>query len=336
MKSVQITGLRLAGLAALLLVVTGLPAKADTLTLAGGREGGLWSRIGLGLAQAVKAGAPDITLAYVASQDGVTNAKLLSRGGLDLALIQSAELTAARRGIPPFSETLEGLTAVAGLGAAAPVHVLARADLLDVPAGDPPASFGEAVEGRDLVFGLMPENGVSAAIGHALLAQAGIVIPARNPERVVLYGGLRQQLRRLGSGEIDVLIAPILPGHRAVREAYEATPLALLALASDSVTALKERFGLAAGGIPAGAYAEAAPAVPTAASELVLAARAGSAEASIEAVTRSLYENLGRLRAVHPLLSGLTRQRMAAVAAAPLHPGAEAYLEASGLLPAPE
>ncbi len=333
MKPVQITGQRLAGLAALFLFAA-LPAQAETLTLAGGREGGLWSRIGLGLAQAVKAGAPDITLAYVASQDGATNAKLLSRGGIDLALIQSAELTAASRGIPPFSEAFDGLTAVASLDVAAPVHVLVRADLPGVPAGDPPPSFAEVVQGRDLVFGLMPENGVSAAIGRALLAQAGIEIPARNPDRVVLYGGLREQLQRLGSGDIDVLIAPILPGHRAVREAHEAAPLALLALPSEAVAALQERFGLAASEIAAGTYADDAPAVPTAASELVLAARAGSAEASIEAVTRSLYENLDRLRAVHPLLSGLTRQRMAAVGAAPLHPGAEAYLAARGLLPA--
>ena len=57
----------------------------------------------------------------------------------------------------------------------------------------------------------------------------------------------------------------------------------------------------------------------------------------IEVLTRSLFENLDQLRAVHPRLSGLTVQQLASIAdaagAPPLHPGAETYLRTEGFIP---
>jgi TRAP transporter TAXI family solute receptor len=304
------------------------PVQAEELTLAGGRQGGLWTRIGLGLAQAVKTDPPKIVLSYLPSHDGVTNAKLLSRGATDLALIQAAELAAARGGLPPFEAPLEGLTAVASLDLTAPVYVLVRASSLGEAASEETPSLQDFATREGLVFGLMPADGVSAEIGRTLLRTAGV---AATEERV-RHGGLRQQLARLASGEIDVLLAPIVPRHRAVAEIHAATPLALLSLAPASVELVQERFGLTPLDLAPDTHGLRGGPVATAGSELVLAARAMAEDSRIEAFTRALYENLDQLRAVHPLLSGLTRQRMAAVRGAPLHPGAQTYLAARGLL----
>jgi hypothetical protein len=322
--------------AAAAMFAAALPAttKAEVVTLAGGREGGLWSRIGLGLAQAVKVGAPDITLAYVASRDGVTNAKLLSQGGIDLALVQAAELAAARQGIAPFGEALQGLTAVAGLDLSAPVHVLVRRETAETLTGQ----LGRPPRARDLArlpaprIGLMPDDGISAAIARSVLSAAGMADGAAPDAPTVVHGGLRRQLSALTAGELDAVVAPILLGHTAVAEAAEAAGLALLPLGEETRDALGDRFGMTAQSIPAGAYGFVEAPVDSAASQLVLAARAESDPVRIERVTRALFENLDRLRAVHPLLGGLEAERMAAVRAAPLHPGAEAYLTAKGLL----
>lgn len=328
------------------------PAQAEVMTLAGGREGGLWSRIGLGLAQAVSAGAPDITLAYVASQDGVTNAKLLSQGGIDLALVQSAELAAARAGRAPFAQALDGLTAVVNLDMAAPLHLLMRRERAAALGIE---SARDLAAAEELAFGLMPREGLSAEIGLALLERLELEIPAAQRQSRLVFAGLRSQLSRLAGGEIDVLVAPILLGHGAVTETAaalapntegdtegdaEGGSLVALALDAPLRSALRARFALVPATLPSTAYGFVEAPVETVASDLVLAARAASEPAEIEAVTRALFENLDRLRAVHPLLSGLTVRQLASVAklrdAMPLHPGAAAYLEAAGLLPEAE
>lgn len=313
------------------------PASAEILTLAGGREGGLWSRIGLGLAQAVGSGSPDITLAYIASQDGVTNAKLLSQGGIDLALVQRSELAAARDGTAPFEAPLDGLTAIASLDMAAPLHLLVRrstAEAQDL------TSAADLAEAPNLIFGMMPRDGLSAEIGLGLIEELGIEIPADQQQRRLVFAGLRSQLTRLRLGDIDVLIAPIQLGHAAVTEAAERQAFVALDLDEALRETLASRFALVPSTIPANAYDFVTTPTRTVASDLILAARAGSDAQQIEALTRSLFENLDQLRSVHPRLSGLSVQQLASVAAAgeapPLHPGAEVFLAAENLLPEPQ
>ncbi|WP_119168065.1 TAXI family TRAP transporter solute-binding subunit [Algihabitans albus] len=317
-------------------VLTSLPAMADVLTLAGGREGGLWSRIGLGLAQAVGSSAEDLTLAYVASPDGVINAKLLSQGGIDLALAQRAELAAASSGSAPFETPLGGLTAVASLGMAAPLHILMRRSTVEALEIE---TAGDLAQTSGLTYGMMPRDGLSAEIGLGVIEELAIVIPETERQARLVFAGLRSQLTRLRLGDIDVLLAPIQLGHAAVAEAAEAQQLTALAMEEPLREALALRFALVPSTIPTNAYAFVDAPTATVASDLVLAAKADSDPEQIEALTRSLFENLNQLRAVHPRLSGLTVQQLASIARAegapPLHPGAEAYLMARGLIPEP-
>lgn len=318
-------------------VIAPLPASAEILTLAGGREGGLWSRIGLGLAQAIGSGSPEITLAYIASQDGVTNAKLLSQGGIDLALVQRPELAAARSGLSPFEGPLDGLTAIASLDMAAPLHLLVRrstAEAMDL------TSAADLADTTNLIYGMMPRDGLSAEIGLGLIEELGIEIPAGQEQRRLVFAGLRSQLTRLRLGDIDVLIAPIQLGHAAIVEAAERQAFVALELNEPLREAMAARFALVPSTIPANAYDFVTAPTRTVASDLILAARAASSSDQIEALTRSLFENLDQLRSVHPRLSGLSVQQLASVAAAtdapPLHPGAEAFLTAEDLLPEPQ
>lgn len=310
------------------------PAAADVLTLAGGREGGLWSRIGLGLAQAAGSGTADITLAYVASQDGVTNAKLLSQGGIDLALVQRAELAAAREGAPPFETPLPGLTAVASLDMAAPLHVLMRRSTVEALDIETAADLSET---SGLTYGMMPRDGLSAEIGLGVLDELGIMVPETERPARLVFAGLRSQLIRLRLGDIDVLLAPIQLGHAAVAEAAEAQELVAITLDEPLREALAGRFAVIPATIPTNAYSFLERPTATVASDLVLAASADSGAEQIEVLTRSLFENLDQLRAVHPRLSGLTVQQLASIAdaagAPPLHPGAETYLRTEGFIP---
>ena len=315
-------------------LLAGTPAAADVLTLAGGREGGLWSRIGLGLAQAAGSGTADITLAYIASQDGVTNAKLLSQGGIDLALVQRAELAAARAGAPPFETSLPGLTAIASLDMAAPLHILMRRSTVDALDIETAADLSEA---SGLTYGMMPRDGLSAEIGLGVLEELDIMVPETERQARLVFASLRSQLIRLRLGDIDVLVAPIQLGHAAVAEAADSQELVAIPLDEPLREALVARFAVIPDTIPANAYSFVARPTATVASDLVLAASADSGTEQIEALTRSIFENLDQLRAVHPRLSGLTVQQLASIAdatgAPPLHPGAETYLRTEGFIP---
>lgn len=333
--------IRIAAVCAALACLGATASAAETLVMASGPTGGLWSRIALGIAQAVQAGDEGYKISTFNGIDGVTNAKALSGGTVDLALVQGAELEAARQGLAPFDGPLEGLSAVAALGVPAPLHVLVRAETAAALGEDAPAREGmptvEAVAAKpDLIFGLMPQGGISAEIGAALLDSLGQPVADASTSGRIVYGGLRAQLEALGAGRIDVLVAPILLRHGAVAQAADTYSLAALALSEASVERLQARYGMRPALLPEGAYGFVDRPVPSAESELVLAVRRERDTESVAAVAKALFEHLDRLRAVHPLLSDLTRRDMAAVTAAPLHPGARAYLSQIGLAEAQE
>lgn len=102
---------------------------AHTFTLATGRDGSEYARFGTALIAAVNAAAPAVKLRQRESDGSVENARVLSRGEADYAIIQADVAAAAVSGEDVFANggALANLRAVGGLFPEA-VHVVVLAD----------------------------------------------------------------------------------------------------------------------------------------------------------------------------------------------------------------
>ena len=72
--------------------------------------------------------------------------------------------------------------------------------------------------------------------------------------------------------------------------------------------------------------------VPTYGVKATLCTSADVDDAVIYAITKEIFENLDDFRALHPALEMLTKENMLEGLSAPLHPGAEKYYKEAGLL----
>jgi TRAP transporter TAXI family solute receptor len=103
--------------------------RAQTFTLATGREGSEYERFGRSLIEAVNAVAPSVKLRQRESDGSVENARVLARGEADYGIIQGDVAAAAFTGEDVFAQTgsLANLRAVGGLFPEA-IHVIVLGD----------------------------------------------------------------------------------------------------------------------------------------------------------------------------------------------------------------
>ena len=83
--------------------------------------------------------------------------------------------------------------------------------------------------------------------------------------------------------------------------------------------------------IPAGTYPGQKADVDTIAQPNFLAVRADVPENDVYLITKTIYENLGFLRAIHKATNAMALEKAIAGLPAPLHPGAARYFREAGL-----
>ncbi len=248
------------------------------------------------------------------------NLRLLRRGRVDFAIIQSDWQARARKGEGRFEgRPLESLRAVLSLYGHA-VTLLARdGSGIQAPAdlAGKRVNVGEAgTLQRDLVTTAVNVVGP----GMDALDRAGDLAPTAVGR--ALCGG-RYDAAGLVTAHPSGLVQ-----QAAARCALHAVPLE----GAGRDRLLKERPALSRSVIPGGLYPGMTEAVDTFGPRAVLVTRAAVPERLVRRVVARVFDNLKTFRRRHPVLERLSPPGMARLGlTAPLHEGAKAYYEENGL-----
>lgn len=320
----------LAAAAAALLIAAGTARAAGDYLLATASTGGTYYPVGVALSTLVKVKLqPDdgINLSAINSAGSAENIKLMRDNECQFAILQGLYGAYAWNGSGPLAA--EGpqheLRAVTMLWQNVE-HFLARKAFVKTGT----MADLEGMKGRGASFG--KRNSGSIGSSRALLAGLGIDL---DRDFDVFYGGYSAATDALQDGKLDLTNTPAGVPVGAVTKAFAAIgdDIALLQFTPQQAERADAGLGLWQPYlIPAGTYPGQDAAVNTIAQPNFLAVRADVPEQDLYLITKTIYENLGFLRAIHKATDAMALDKAIAGLPLPLHPGAVRYYEEAGLV----
>ncbi|TVR42763.1 MAG: TAXI family TRAP transporter solute-binding subunit [Planctomycetota bacterium] len=302
------------------------PAASPFVTIGTGGVTGVYYPVGGAIANMINGRRSELGLrASVESTGGsVYNINAVLSGDLTIGIAQSDRQYEAVNGLGDWAGAPQSqLRAIAGLHqevitlvAAAEAGIAGVADLRGkrVAIGNPGSGQRGNSEEVLAAFGLDPASDLNAE---------GLV--AAESPRVLQDGRIDAFFYTVGHPNGNITEAT--SGRRQVR----LVPISGEAI--DAIVAAKPFYSHAR--IPMRLYPNAANEedyVESFGVSATLVTSAAVDEATVYAITQTIFENLERLRGQHPALGGLEAEGMLSGLSAPLHPGAERYLREAGLL----
>lgn len=291
-----------------------------TLSLTGATPagGGVWDMIGAGLAEAIMRNNPGSVVTVVPG-GGVSTVPVVSKGEAELGLTHSPIAAAGLKGIEPFQEKFENITAITSLYTSKlqfivspDLNLKSVADIKDRPirlaVGDP-GSTGELATKR-----LLQAHGLSYEDYERLGGR-------------IVFKDMSEAASMFGDGLIDGFVLLTLDPAGPLLEISATKKVALLGLDEEVIAKMKDQYGYDSGFISKASYDFLDGDIPTMTSQVVLAARAELPDDQAYCVTRGLVEELDYIREIHKNLRDLTVEKMSTGTGAPLHPGAREYYD---------
>ncbi|QHQ35856.1 TAXI family TRAP transporter solute-binding subunit [Algicella marina] len=322
------------GAAAAALAVTvsvSAPVKAEeaNYVLATASTGGTYYPVGVALATLTKVKlqpSESIGMSAISSAGSGENVRLLREGEAQFAILQGLYGYYAATGTGPLEESgeQENLRSVSMLWQNVE-HFVAAAD--SAPTGTVEDFVG--LKGEAMALG--SQNSGTIGSNRALLSGLGVDIDA---DYELVYGGYGPAAESLQNGQVKGISTPAGVPAGAISQ--------LFASAADSVKLLNftpEQLAAADGGrelwteyvIPAGTYPGLDEDVTTIAQPNFLATNADISEENVYLITKTIYENLAFLQAIHPATKAMALEKAIAGLPLPLHPGAQRYYEEAGV-----
>jgi len=315
-------------LAGSLAVAGGATAQDDTnYILSTASTGGTYYPVGVALSTLTKVKLqPDhgIGMSAINSAGSGENVRLLREDEAQFAILQGLFGFYARSGTGPIDEPQENLRAVTMLWQNVEHFVVANDHVQDGTLTDLVDMKGEAMAmGR--------RNSGTIGSNRTLLEGFGIDI---DEDYDLLYAGYTPSAEALQNGQVAGMGVPGGPPVGAISQ--------LLAAAGDSFTVLDvtdEELETADGDkglwtryvIEAGTYPNQAADIRTIAQPNFLAVRDDVPEEHVYLFTKTVFENLPFLQAIHPATNAMSLEAALAGLPFPLHPGAARYFEEAGL-----
>jgi len=315
-------------LAGSLAVAGGATAQDDTnYILSTASTGGTYYPVGVALSTLTKVKLqPDhgIGMSAINSAGSGENVRLLREDEAQFAILQGLFGFYARSGTGPIDEPQENLRAVTMLWQNVEHFVVANDHVQDGTLTDLVDMKGEAMAmGR--------RNSGTIGSNRTLLEGFGIDI---DEDYDLLYAGYTPSAEALQNGQVAGVGVPGGPPVGAISQ--------LLAAAGDSFTVLDvtdEELETADGDkglwtryvIEAGTYPNQAADIRTIAQPNFLAVRDDVPEEHVYLFTKTVFENLPFLQAIHPATNAMSLEAALAGLPFPLHPGAARYFEEAGL-----
>jgi len=294
--------------------------------LAGASPGGAWSAIGEAISDELRQGIPGSAVTLEPGQDGA-NAVRVQRGSAELGIVHSSIALAALAGTAPFESPQPDVRAVMLIYADAPFHFV-----VDGRAGL--TSFEQIRDERLPVRLSVNTRGslMELASRTALEAYGMSYDDIREAGGTVLFQPMTPSYEAMGRGRIDAIGVTVQVPSRHAVDASRRLDLDVLTLTDEAVAFANERLGTDDATIPSDAYRFLDHDVRTFAGRTILIAHRDLPDEQVFEMTSLLHDRLGQLRRAHRSLNALTPATMAEVGGVPLHPGAERFYRAIGVL----
>lgn len=310
---------------------SGAASAQYSLTLCGASPGGLWSLIGAGVDNAVKAAHPGSTVTYQTSGGGFANVMQIEQKKCDLALIHDAEAKAALNGDEPFSGPIDSMKTVAVIYTWAPMQLILNRDfaaehgittLEDIAAKQVPARI------------LLNRRGnVASGVGESMLNAVGASI--ENLESwggSVTFAASKEQGEMMRDRRADAILNSLFVNHSSIRQLAEAIELSLVPITEATADTVAGEWSIGKYTIPADAYDWADNDTLTVTLSAQLFAHEDADPQMVKDVTAALIDHVDQMQGVHKAMSPLDAALMAGASTVPYHPAAEEVYKAKGLM----
>ena len=297
--------------------------------LATASTGGTYYPVGVALSTLVKVKLEptmQIGMSAISSAGSGENVRLIREGEAQFGILQGLFGYYSATGTGPMEESgpQENLRSVTMLWQNVEHFVVAS----DV-AGDGTMSAMVDLKGEAMALG--SQNSGTIESNATILAGFGIDIET---DYELVYGGYGPSAEALQNGQVKGIGTPAGVPVGAVSQ--------LMAAAGDGVTLLSftdEQIAQADGDrglwtpytIPAGTYPGQDADVVTIAQPNFLATSADIPEENVYQITKTIYENLPFLQAIHPATQAMSIEQAIAGLPLPLHPGAARYYQEIGI-----
>lgn len=302
-------------------------AEPASYILATASTGGTYYPVGVALSTLVKVKlepSQKIGMSAISSAGSGENVRLIREGEAQFGILQGLFGYYAATGTGPVSEPQEHLRSVTMLWQNVEQFVIAADAVTTGTMADM-----VALEGAPMAFG--SQNSGTIGSNGALLAGLGRDI---NTDYELVFGGYGPSADALQNGQVKGLGAPAGVPTGAISQ--------LMAAAGDGVKMLDftdEELVAADGGrelwtryvIPAGTYPGQAEDINTIAQPNFLATHADLPEENVYQITKTIYENLPFLQAIHPATKAMSLEAAIAGLPVPLHPGAARFYQEQGI-----
>jgi TRAP transporter TAXI family solute receptor len=328
MRKLALTVCALAGLT----LATAVQAQNYNYTLAGASPGGLWSNIGVGMDQVMKAAYPGSTVTYQTTGGGIANAQLLEQKKVQLGVVHNVELQMAIDGADPFKQPAKDLRPLAYLYNWSPFQLLLTKDFADKYGIK---TFEDIVTKKAPVRVVLNRRGnIAYDLAVRMLAAAGA-----NLDDIKAWGGnvvlagSEEQGDLLKDRRVDLLFNSLFIGVRSLVEVGQSVPVVMLPVSKPVIDRVAKETGADPYVIKANSYPWQPQDVPTISLGAFVVANAAMPDAEAKAITKALIEKIDAMRAVHPSMKELTPQLLPSLTNKfTYHPGAIAAYKEAGLL----
>ena len=304
-------------------------AEEASYILATASTGGTYYPVGVAIATLAKVKlepTEGISMSAISSAGSGENVRLLREGEAQFAILQGLYGSFAATGTGPLEEAgpQENLRSVTMLWQNVEQFVVAS----DAAATGTMDDF-VALTGQSVALGA--QNSGTMGSNIALLEGLGVDAEA---DYTLVYGGYGPAAEALQNGQVMGISTPSGVPTGAISQ--------LFASAGDGVTLLAftpEQAAAADGGrelwtpftVPAGTYPGVDEDITTIAQPNFLATSADVSDENVYLITKTIYENLPFLQAIHPATQAMAIEQAIAGIPVPLHPGAQRYYEEIGI-----
>ncbi|HZG85322.1 TAXI family TRAP transporter solute-binding subunit [Paenibacillus sp.] len=297
---------------------SGGSSDPSSLSIATGGASGTYYPLGGGMAQIFTDNVVNTTAEVTGAS--VENMQLIKNGDVDLAFVQSDIADYASKGILMFSESgaVENLNAVASLyNETVQVVVAADSDI---------QSF-EDLKGKRVSIGA-PGSGVEAN-ALQLLEIHGMSEADLGQVQRLSFGDSTSYIQ---DGTLDAAFVTAGTPTSAVTELAATKGVRVLNIADDKIAALIEKYPYyAEQTIEGGTYTGFEETVKTVAVKAQLVVRSELSEDLVYNLTKSLFENLDAMAAVHAKGGEIKAEGALEGVSLTVHPGAAKYFKEAGI-----
>ena len=317
--------------AALAGAAVGLPpalAQEDTdYVLSTASTGGTYHPVGTAIATLSKVKLlPDekFSLTAVNSAGSGANVQAMAAGTADFAILQGLYGSYAATGTGPVSEPQQNLRAVSMLWQNVEQFLLAN-DLVES------GTVSDMMKAKGQPVAMGKEN--SGTLGSNEVLLSGLGVDFANDFEFV-YAGYGPSVEAMANGQAVGAGIPAGVPTSAITQLMSSNgdAFTLLSVTEEEATKMDGGRGLwTPYTIPAGTYPGQDADVATVAQPNFLAVNADVDENHVYLLTKTIYENLPFLQAIHPATKAMALDKALAGLPVPLHPGAARYYEEAGV-----